>query len=161
MSESYLRLRFGNEGERWGELFARAQADGFSGEGSGYFDIDEIEKFALAVGAFPLKMSSISGGFEKRDSAGKLEEHLGISLYAIDSRGHIRVQVRMSTTADPGDTRSESQNSAKVELVTTYEPLSKFSRGLIALVRGSVAEIRLDGEDSKYISSFQKLAEDL
>jgi hypothetical protein len=152
MRQGYLRLRFDNE---VGELFARAQADGFSGEGSAYFNIDEIEKFAIALGAFPLRSPAISGGFLERDGAGNLKEHLGISLYAIDSRGHIRVQVRMSTTEHPGDTRPESRHAATVEIMTTYEPLSKFSRQLRALLRGDVAEIRLDGEESRYISAFE------
>jgi hypothetical protein len=149
MSKSHLRLRFGNDGAGSGELFARASADGFAGEGSAYFNIDEIERFAVAISAFPLsdvERPSLSSGFVKKDSSGEIEEHLGISVYTIDGRGHIGVQVRMASPIRR-DTRLDSQKIAKLEIVTSYEPLSKFSKDLTALMRGTVAEVRLDGEE--------------
>jgi hypothetical protein len=36
--------------------------------------------------------------------------------------------------------RPESRESATVELVTTYEPLARFSRELSAVIKGNVEE---------------------
>jgi len=35
------------------KLMARAEADGFSGEGGAYFNVEELEEFAEALRVFP------------------------------------------------------------------------------------------------------------
>ena len=44
------------------------------------------------------------------------------------------------------ETRPESKKMAVVEVVTTYEPLSKFSKDLIALLHGKIKEAALQGQ---------------
>ena len=89
----------------------------------------------------------ITGGFGKNDASGELEqEHVALKVYPIDRRGHIGIQVRLSSALWPG-MRPESQMAVKTQIVTTYEPLAQFSRELRALVRGSVAEAVLLGEE--------------
>jgi hypothetical protein len=150
MPHSYLRLRFQDDHDGTGKLLARAEAAGFAGESGAYFNISEIEEFAAAIAVFPVPENesySICGGFGKRDGSGELEqEHLGIEVYPLDSRrGYLGMQVRMATELwTPA--KPESQRAARVEVVTSYEPLSKFSRDLIAVVRGSVQEAWLVGE---------------
>ena len=151
MAGSHLRLRFQDDGDGTGELFVRAEAEGFSGEGAACFDIGELEEFAKALRVFPLppedKRRSIAGGFGSRERQGELDrEHLGISVYPVDAhRGHIGIQVRMATRAWPG-TRPESQKRAVVEIITTYQPLSRFSADLLAVLNGSIKEALLEGE---------------
>lgn len=151
MISSYLRLRFEDDGDGTGRLVARAEADGFAGEGGAYFNIGEIEDFAKALSAFPLpnddKRRSIAGGFWSQEQRGKLEqEHLGISVYLADARrGYIGVQVRVATEIWKGS-RPESRKQAIIEVVTTYEPLRKFSEDLVAVLRGSVKEATLEGQ---------------
>lgn len=61
-------------------------------------------------------------------------------------RGHIGVQVRLSSELWPG-MRPDSHMAVKTEIVTTYEPLVQFSRELMALVRGPASEAVLLGEE--------------
>jgi|SRR5580698_9706891 hypothetical protein len=151
MADNYLRLRFSDDGDGTGELLARAEADGFAGESGAYFNPAEIEAFAKAIGTFPLpvddKRLSITGGFWSRERRGDLEQELlGISVYFADApRGYIGIQIRMATPIWKG-TRPDSKKSAAVEVVTTYEPLAKFSRDLDAVLRGKLKEAVLKGQ---------------
>ncbi len=71
MAAGYLRLRFYDDGDGTGKLVARAEANGFAGEGGAYFDKGEIERFATNLGAFPLPgRTAIAGGFFSRSGAG-------------------------------------------------------------------------------------------
>ena len=150
MPRSYLRLRFWDEGDGTGELFARAEADGFAGEGSAYFPITELKEFAQAVSEFPLpsndKRLSLASGFANMDGRGGLDqEHLAINVYAVDTHGYIGLQIRMATQVSES-TRPESQKAAKIEIVTTYEPLSRFGKDLLAVLQGKANEASLEGE---------------
>jgi len=42
--------------------------------------------------------------------------------------------------------RPEQQRIAQLEIVTTYEPLSRFSKNLLAVLDGTTPEATLDGE---------------
>jgi hypothetical protein len=148
---NYLRLRFSNDGDGTGKLIARAEVEGFSGEGEAYFSIETLEEFADSLRAFPFPLRdarrSITGGFgsgKKPDEVA--EEHLGISAYLANAhRGYIGIQVRMATAVWPG-TRPESKKQAVVEILTTYEPLSKFGKDLTSVLRASLTEALLEGE---------------
>ena len=150
MPRSYLRLRFANDLDGTGELFARAQAEGFAGESSAYFGVKELENFASELRVYPpavLTRREISSGFGAKD--GISQEHLGIAVYPVDpKRGYIAVQVRMAAKDWVG-ARSESQSSARIEIITTYEPLCQFSHALVALVRGNAAEALLEGDNDR------------
>jgi hypothetical protein len=143
----YLRLRFADDGDGTGKLYASAEARGFAAKGAAWFGISRIEEFAIAVAAFPLpadKQISVAGGFWKD---GQLtQEHLAIEIYQIDSRGHIGVQVRASTELW-GKARKRSQLAAKLEIITSYERLRRFSEDLHELVKGRIEEVLLEGEN--------------
>ncbi len=151
MSRTYLRLRFRNDGDGTGKLLARAEADGFAGEGSAYFNTSAIEEFAEAIGAFPLPSQdprlSIASGFSRLERHDGVEdEHLAITVYLADAqRGYIGIQIRMATEAWQ-NTRAQSQKTARIEVLTTYEPLSKFSKDLLALLHDKTDEALLEGE---------------
>jgi hypothetical protein len=146
---NYLRLRFQDDHDGTGELKARAVVGQFSGESAAYFNTEKIEEFARDIGVYPLAKGikhSISGGFVKKDPVEVLEhEHLAIAVYPIDELGHFGVQVRMASKSWPG-VRLESQQIARVELITSYAPLARFSEALLRLVRGSADEVMLEGE---------------
>jgi len=150
MSLSYLRLQFQDEEDGTGKLLARAEADGFAGEAGAYFGVDELEAFAGAIAAYPLPSDSrpcIAGGF--LNGQGELtQEHVSMTVFAVDARGHLCVRVCMATEVW-GQTRFEPRHSAKIEILTTYEPLAQFSRALVALVRGAVDEALLEGENEQ------------
>ena len=149
MTHGSLILRFSDDGDGTGKLLATAESGGFSGLGGAYFAVSEIERFASAISQCPLperERCSIASGFCSRAKPGILEqEHLGIQVYPIDSRGHIGVQVRVSTELWDG-MRPESQQSSKVEIITTYQALAEFSEKVLAITRGSVKEAILSGQ---------------
>lgn len=146
MPTNYLLLRFADDGDGTGKLSARAEASGFSGQSGAYFGIEKLEAFARSIAEYPLTVKcEIRGGFGKLQSNELDQEHLGISVYPTDSRGHIGVQVRMATEVWP-DTRPDSQMTAKVEIITSYEPLKRFSSDLVSLVRGTIHEAVLEGD---------------
>jgi hypothetical protein len=148
MYPSYLMLRFRDDADGTGRLSARAQADGFAGEAGAYFGVAELEAFAAAIAAYPLPKDnypSVTGGFLD-GRGGLLQEHLSLFVFPIDAQGHLCVRVRMATEVWE-QARPEPHHSAQVEVLTTYEPLAQFSRALVALVRGTVDEAILEGEN--------------
>jgi hypothetical protein len=149
MRYGLLSLKFNDDGDGTGELTADATVDGYSLRGSAYFGIGQLKEFAKAIAKFPLPeraICQIAGGFYSKKERGKLEqEHLGIDVYPVDHRGHIGIQLRAATELWQ-DTRPDSQKIAKLEIITTYEPLAKFSRDLVSLLDGSIGEITLEGE---------------
>ena len=147
MRNGFLKLRFSNDGDGTGKLLVEAEADGYAGKSGAYFYVDTLKSFPAAIGQFPLPDGaelSISGGFG--ETRGKREqEHVGIDVYLIDQRGHIGIQVRMATEVWD-ETRVESQKAAKLEIMTTYEPLAKFSKELLTVFNGSASEATLEGD---------------
>jgi hypothetical protein len=148
---AHLRLRFDSDDDGTGKLLAQVAAGAFAGEGGAWFSIQQIEQFADAIAAYPLTdkpRPELAGGFWERDGSGQLaQELLGISVYPIDHRGHIGVQVRIADALSP-DIRREKLRRVQLEITTTYEPLRRFSRDLLALIRGNVTEALLEGEQA-------------
>jgi hypothetical protein len=142
-------MRFVDEGDGNGELIAHAATDCYSGTSPAYFNINEIEEFATAIAAFQPTSEArpvIACGFIALDHSGEpAQELLGISVYPIDLRGHVGIQVRLATPFHGGD-RPESRAPVNIELLTTYEPLTRFGRELIAVLRGNAEEAALVAE---------------
>ena len=117
--------------------------------GGAWFSISELQDFAAAICMFPIlegNSPSIAGGFLKKDGRGELEqEHLALKVYPIARKGHLGVQVKIAT-ALWNDARPESQHKVELEIVTSYEPLVKFSRDLKSLVEGRIKEAILDSD---------------
>jgi hypothetical protein len=149
MSHGFLKLTFRDDHDGTGKLLVEAEGDGFAGRGGAYFDKLRLESFARALGEFPLPDSQaccIASGFYSKQMSGELEqEHVGIELYPIDNRGHIGVQVRLSTEVWP-DTRPKSHKVVKMEVITTYQALADFSHDLVAAVRGTASDAVLRRE---------------
>ena len=101
------------------------------------------------VGAGSFFGQRLSGGFGALPGRDEVpQEHVGISVYLADrQRGYIGIQVRMATEVWP-QTRPESKKQASVEILVTYEPLAKFGRDLLSVVRGSLDEAVVPGETS-------------
>ena len=86
------------------------------------------------------------GGFWQKDRSDQLEqEHVGIEVYPVNHRGQIGVQVRLGEEVWDHN-RPEQRHKVQLELLTTYEPLARFGRSLLALATGSVALATLEGE---------------
>jgi len=148
MPAAFLALRFIADDDGTGKLVARVSVRGFAGEGGAYFGVDDIERFAAALGEFPIGTDprpSLAGGFWKKDMSGELDqEHLALVAYPVDSRGHIGVQVRIAD--EVWAHRPEECRRLQVEVLTSYESLQKFGNQLLALVRENVEEAVLEDE---------------
>jgi len=148
MKRGYLKLGFADDGDGTGELFAEAATQRYSGAASAYFNMDDIEEFAKSISQYPLPQRSrctLVSGFGSLSPGALHQEHLGIEVYPVDSRGHIGVQVRMATPVWT-EQRSDSQRTARLELLTTYEPLRRFASDLLAVVKGTAEEAVLEEE---------------
>jgi len=147
MRDGFLRLGFSDDGDGTGTMDVEAEVEGFSGRSHAYFNKDDVKRFAEALSQYPLpedKTCSITGGFG--ESQGRpSQEHVGIDAYPVNRRGYIGIQVRLATLVW-SETRPESQSIAQLEIVTTYEPLARFSRDLLALLSGTLSEATLEGE---------------
>jgi hypothetical protein len=145
-SQAGLLLRFADDGDGTGKLLAQVRSGGFSGEGGAYFSTGQLQDFAEAVGMFPIPEENspyIVGGFFKKDGGGDLEqEHLALKVYPIDRTGHIGIQARIATELR-NEARPESQQKVELEIITSSEPLAKFSRELKLLVEGRIKEVIL------------------
>jgi len=129
-----LRLKFEDDGDGTGKLCATVEARGFAGRGGAWFGINQVEKFAEAIGVYPLpadKRHVLSGGYWKSHRLD--QEHFAIEISQIDRRGHIGVQVRIASELTESS-RPQSQSMLRVEMYTTYERLRQFSDDLRALV---------------------------
>jgi hypothetical protein len=142
-------IRFLNEDDGTGKLHVRAQCDGFSGEGSAWVSTEELKEFAYTLAVFPIPEESppaIRSGFYRKDNRGEIEqEHLSLRVYPIDHTGHLGVQVRIATEVWP-QMRTESQHFVQLEILTSYEPLARFSSQLKALVGGTIEEAILEAD---------------
>ena len=147
MRYGFVQLTFVDDRDGPGPLSVQAEVQGYSGKGSAYFNTDDLKKFAESIAQFPLATDDvhvISSGFAASKDRSE-QEHVGIEIYPIDKRGHIGVQVRIATPIWP-ETRLKSQKAAKLEIITTYEPLAQFSKDFFALVSGIISEATLVGE---------------
>lgn len=147
-SKSKLLVRFYDDDDGTGKLLVDASSNGFAGSGSAWFGVDELVSFAENLSAYPLSDPSpiIRGGFYKKDMSGELDqEHLAIRVYPIDRTGHLGVQVSIATELWPHD-RPESQHLVKLEIQTTYQPLSNFGKALKAVVAGRSKEAILGSD---------------
>jgi len=149
MSEAFLRLQYARDDDGTGKLRALVAAGHFAGCGEAYFSDGEIIRFANTLAQFPIPTDprpQLASGFWKQDDAGGLnQEHVSISAYPIGVRGYVGLQIRLADESWPHD-RPEQQRRIQVEVVTTYQPLARFSRQLLALAAGSTAEALLEGD---------------
>jgi hypothetical protein len=140
MTDDGLRLRFAMDEDGTGALQASVRSQGFSGHGSAWFGVAQLERFASALAAYPLTeeaRTGLAGGYWKDD---RLEQvHVGLSAYPLGPTGHLGVRVRVATALGPSE-RPESQHVTEVELQTTYHELERFSGELRELLAGEREE---------------------
>jgi hypothetical protein len=145
----YLRLSLETDSDGTGELFAEVSSSGFSGHGSAWFNLQELAVFAKQLGTIPLPADNdlcLEGGYGNQEKPGALDQvHLSIRIYPIGTKGQIGARVQVADRVERLD-RPESQNSAMVELKTSYAALERFAQDLDRLSRSSTSEAVLNGE---------------
>ena len=125
-----------------GELWARARYGAFAGASSAWFSDDELLRFAEQLLTHPLGDArfQIAGGTGAEDS---FEEHVGLRV-ALGLRGQVGVVVHLATPTDRHSNPGSSRSEARVEVLTSYGSLQRFSAELRNLVAGTADEARLD-----------------
>lgn len=137
-----LHLQISLDDDGTAELFARVEANGFSGYGSAWIHPDRLAKLGFNLAkAFPLKDTlEISGGYWSRSEPTTLEqEHLALAFYPVEGRGVVGCQVRLASPLGPEE-RAANRHSVQAELLTSYHELQQFAEALTELAAGKTNE---------------------
>jgi hypothetical protein len=141
MNTLQIFIKTGDDGT--GEVFAKFEADNFSGCGSAWFDLKKLAAQAESFAQYPLSAETpprIEGGYWNTSATKIDQEHLHISAYPINSRGAIGLLARVAVPHENPD-RVGLNFSASVEFKTNYEQLRKFSVDLRSLALGELSEV--------------------
>ncbi|MDO3624454.1 hypothetical protein Q3O98_25635 [Ralstonia pseudosolanacearum] len=140
-----ITIRLNLEGDGSGELFVEFSLNGFSGQGSAWFDLAKLEDQVRNFSEFPLsidRLPCIRGGYWNDDATEIQQEHVYLSARPRGLAGDVIFMVRLATPVETG-MDSELNYSASAELRATYQQLSEFSTNFIRLIRSEIGEIRL------------------
>ena len=149
-NDEYLRVRIAPDSDGTAMLSAQVASTGFAGRGEAWFGLEELAVFSCQLKAFPLSQSDpprISGGFWSKEKFGALEQvHLSITAYQIGSLGQVGIRVEVANPPLFPNDRLESQNIAKIELMTSYAALERFANDLEKLLESDLEEAVLSGD---------------
>jgi hypothetical protein len=129
-----------------GHLKVAAQANGFGGVSEVWSGEDQLLALASRLEAYPLPADdppSISMCYRRPDRVD--EEYLGLTFRPVGPRGQVGVEVHL---AESPETRGRPGFvcDVRLELLTTYERLGRFTADLTRVVRAELDEARLEGE---------------
>ena len=146
MIPPYLELHFEPDSDGTGELFACVHRNDYSGAGSAWFHLHEIETFGqLLASTYPIQHNteiSLRGGYWK-SGAGPPELQdvlLSLRVYPINSTGTIAILVEVMDGTFEGQ-RQENRARLSLELLTNYESIRAFGESMAQLthLRGATA----------------------
>lgn len=141
-----LLLRYGyRDTDGTGELSVEVRFGGFAGASSAWFSDVELLAFADRVRTYPLGDSefNVSGGYGSDDD---FEERVGLTAHAVGGRGQVGVLAHVAAPAGHPTYPGSSLSEVRVEVLTSYEAVRRFSAELRRLVEGTADEARLDVE---------------
>jgi len=144
---NFIRLKLNKDDDGTCELIAEASSNGFSGKGSAWFNLSDIQQFSAKLLNYPLPEDAIclKGGFYG-DNLELKEEHLSICVYPVGRTGNIGIQVKCRTPSDE-DFRPESISQSMLEMKTNYEDIARFNKSLSKLINGECEEALLQCDD--------------
>lgn len=148
MTSSRLHLRFQPDTDETGELFVRAERDGFAGAASAWFTFGEVRKFGEQLASqFPLPQGSaltMKGGYWARGTQHpSLEETLvGLTVYAVGSTGTVGIAVELMEGVYEGQ-RAASRAHVRLEILTDSQTLQSFGLAVASLVLGGDRAVSL------------------
>jgi hypothetical protein len=142
-----LRAFFDVDNDSTGELWIEVAAGRFAGVSSAWFGVNDLLEFArtLAV-SYPLSAAnpiSLTGGFWSKTGVVVEQPHVSLSFYPVGSRGTVGCKVQRATPLRVED-RPAHQSRLELELLTTYEAVRTFARGLAAIVHNQAKEALLE-----------------
>lgn len=135
MERGTLKLYFTEEAEGCGTVDADVAAGNYAGTSCALLNTAQIEAFAKAISEYPLPAP---GRCCLEGSLG--DSGLSISVCPVNSRGYLGVTVSLWAT------RQGLPMKVDLELLTTYEPLAKFGRDLLSLVKNEFETAVLEEE---------------
>jgi len=140
----FLRLTLWTDGDGTAELRAEVSSNGFSGQSSAWFSLPTLGGFAEQLLTYPLPpdgLAPLRGGYRSKERPGELaDQHVSIRLCPVGLRGAVGCRVELRTHAQQSNVPSHA-DAVDVELKTSYQELSEFSRNLQRLIRGEVSEL--------------------
>jgi hypothetical protein len=139
-----LNIKLYREDDGTAGLSACVLTGDFSGSGTAWFNLTEIEEYSRKVKLFAETLENppnIAGGYY--DLEGNLENTLlSFRMYLISRRGYIGFLVELANHPYTS-CRPEEISRVSVELKTTPQSLIDFSNGIDQLIRGNVDEVVL------------------
>ncbi|WP_158515762.1 hypothetical protein [Pararhizobium polonicum] len=137
-----VSLTYKAEDESHGELAAKLRCGEFSGRGSAWFNISQVEEFAQSIGRYPIEADSaplLESGFWKDD--GTLDQvHFRIQIKPIGQRGMLSASVQLAATEMSTGVSSE----IRVEFPVIYGDLARFQSSLLSHLNGQATEAILE-----------------
>lgn len=140
-----VRALFSGDGDGEGELIVEVFAPPFAGASSAWFHVAQLVEFATRLGdAYPLsagKPLRLLGGVWGEGTSGLEQVHVGLTFYPLGGRGVVACKVDLLLPS-----RSEAHREAclEIELLTSYEAVRDFARGLSSIARGESQEAVLE-----------------
>lgn len=139
-----LRYEYRDDDET-GVLGVEVRFAGFAGASSAWFSDEDLLGFADRLLTYPLGDSEfgVSGGYGRDED---FEERVGLTARAVGGRGQVGVVAHLASAAEHPTYSGTSLSEVRVEVLTSYEALGRFSAELRRLVEGTADEARLDAE---------------
>ena len=120
----------------------------FFGHSSAWFSLSTLEGFAEQLLDVPLPQDGLAplrGGYWTKERPGELaEQHVSMRVCPAGLCGAVGFRVELETHIQQSNAASRA-DAVDVELKTSYQELSEFSRNLRRLIRGEVSEAVLSG----------------
>ncbi len=144
----FVRARFtpDSDGDGIGELFVELSAPPFAGASAAWFNAKHLVDFAeKLLAAFPFSATEpvkLQGGVWSQNGTDIEQLLVGLSFYAVGSRGNVGCRATLATPSSPR--WPEQRSRVEAELLTTYESVRSFAQGMLAIVQDKSAEAQLN-----------------
>lgn len=144
-----LTVSYAADPDGTGKMHVRAAAGGFAGESAAWIDTSRLADFASSLSTYPIaddETITIWGGFGANPRTGQpAQEHVALVVGPVGSKGQVGVRVHLATP-EWANTRPESVNDVRLELLATYERLRHFRAHLLMVIQGRLDEATLGVE---------------
>jgi hypothetical protein len=147
-ASDFVEFRFEPDSDGTGTLKVVARAGGFAGRSEAWFNTESVAHFAALLRGYPLADEPpprLAGGFWSTDHPDELvNELVVIEAHQVGSLGQVSLRVCLAAGLAP-DPRTR-KHEVRLEVLTTYERMSRFSDELLSVIRGESGQARLEGE---------------
>lgn len=141
-----VRFKPDPDGDGTGELLVELSAPPFAGASSAWFDATDLVHFAEKLAAaYPMSETEpieLKGGIWTEDGRNIDQLLVGLSFYAVGSRGNVGCRTTLATPSSPR--WPEQRSRVDAELLTSYEGVRSFCEGMLRVVHGQDEEASLN-----------------